>query len=211
MALKVISSSCSGSLLSGEATLKVRRSTFIGYVAYCSSVDHVRELLAKRWDVHPRSTHNCWAYIVGYSGESTHCSDAGEPSGSAGRPILNVLRSREITNIHAVVTRYYGGVKLGVRGLMDAYSQAVEAALETVSLKEYVREVSYSVTLDYPLLNTFMHCSREFGCKEVSSEYGAAVSLILNLPATREVEFKAYLATLKASSSLSYESLGDVG
>jgi uncharacterized YigZ family protein len=208
--MKVIASSPAGSLLCGEATLKIRRSTFIGYVTYCPSVDDVRALLAERCAIHSRATHNCWAYIVGYSGEDIHCSDAGEPSGSAGRPILNVLRSKDLTNVHAVVTRYYGGVKLGVRGLMDAYGEAVAAALETVSLKEYEREVSYSVVLDYPLLDTFLHAVHEFGCVEVSSDYGAAVSLIFKLAATREGEFEAYLATLKASRGLTYESLGDV-
>ena len=113
MPLSTVNSVC-------EASLKIRRSTFIGYVVSVSSIESAKKAISERASTHNRATHNCWAYILGYEGETVHSSDAGEPSGSAGRPILNALKSSALTNVAAVVTRYYGGVKLGIRGLIEA-------------------------------------------------------------------------------------------
>lgn len=189
----------------GETTLKIRRSTFTGWVSYCSSVGEMKALLSQREELHSRATHNCWAYIVGDSGETSHYSDCGEPSGSAGRPMYNSLLSNNLTNVVAVVTRYYGGVKLGVRGLIDAYGEAVDAALAATTVKKFVIYRHYKITIPYPVLDTFWFTAKKHECEEVSADYGASVSLEVQLPVSNFESFELYLTTLKASSDVNYQ------
>ena len=136
-------------------------------------------------------------------------SDAGEPSGSAGRPMFNVLRSHDLTNIVSIVTRYYGGVKLGVRGLIDAYGESVEAAVAGSSLSELVREWEFDISMAYSLLDTFNHVSGTMGCTEVSSEYNEAVHLRVKVKESFKDDFLSYLQTLRDSQGIVFEELGE--
>ena len=131
-----------------SARLNIRRSQFISYVSPVSNLEEVRIFLKER--VKKDATHNCYAYRILEKGNILEFStDAGEPRGSAGLPILNVLRKRDLVNVVALVVRYFGGKKLGVRGLIDAYSKVVEMSLKECQEIIMVKMKKYTVFLKY--------------------------------------------------------------
>lgn len=109
-----------------------------------SKLDLIKEL-------HPKANHHCYAYIIGYSSEQQKFSDDGEPGGTAGMPILNVLKHEKITNIIAVITRYFGGIKLGAGGLVRAYTAAVKSGLESAQIVEKTAKDLYRIHVSYTL------------------------------------------------------------
>ena len=119
-----------------DAEFTEKRSRFIGSVRTVLSADEAAEIIKKFPEIYPKANHHCWAYRIGTGTALEHCSDAGEPSGTAGRPILGVIKRHELTNTLIVVTRYFGGIKLGVRGLIDAYKAAAELAVEQAGAVE---------------------------------------------------------------------------
>jgi len=119
-----------------SAQIEVKRSRFVGVVGRVSDEDEAQDLLARQRSVHHAARHHCSAYVLGPDGARQRSSDDGEPSGTAGQPILDVLTGRGLSDVVAVVTRYFGGTLLGAGGLVRAYSDAVAVALEQAS---YVR------------------------------------------------------------------------
>lgn len=117
-----------------EKELVIRKSRFIAYVAPVSSPEQADETIAAVRKRHWDARHNCSAQVTGLGADRARSSDDGEPSGTAGMPMLEVLRRRELTDVVAVVTRYFGGIKLGAGGLVRAYSSAVSEALDLASL-----------------------------------------------------------------------------
>lgn len=118
----------------------------------CSQIEQSQQLIEKYSD--PQATHNCVAYIIG-----THerAYDDGEPSGTAGMPMLNVLKMQGLTNIIAIVTRHFGGIKLGAGGLTRAYSQSVAQALKEAKIVEKEPVDLYTITIDYTYTRKFEH------------------------------------------------------
>lgn len=187
-----------------ETTTKIERSTFICGLIPAASVDEAKAGLARRAAEHRRATHNCWAYMVGLDERTKHSSDAGEPSGSAGRPMLNALESSGLTNVLAVVTRYYGGIKLGVRGLIDAYGSSVtttvEAAREAGLVETFVPSKTYELTVDYGLVDRVLHRAAELGAKNVDAAYGARVVFLFEVPDEGAADWEAYVERLRQTS-----------
>lgn len=158
------------------AEIKIKRSRFICSLAYADSMEGARAFITGVARENHTATHNCWAYVVGDSGEISHASDAGEPAGTAGKPMLNTLQSNEMTCTAAVVTRYYGGVKLGIRGLIEAYSLSVLTAIEAAPLVRLVKTFSLRVDLPYSINDTFLSRLKSFRAQIVSSDYTDQVS-----------------------------------
>ncbi len=158
-----------------RAQIKIKRSVFSCSLAYAGSADQARLFISRISKENRTATHNCWAYIVGETGEIFHCSDGGEPSGTAGKPMLNVLLGHGMTQVAAVVTRQYGGVKLGVRGLIQAYSQSVEAALGVAPLVRQVKTVAVQVALSYGFNEIFLGQVGQFQVKIVHTDYAEQV------------------------------------
>ncbi|MEI8134463.1 MAG: YigZ family protein [bacterium] len=135
--------------------LKVKGSRFIADIIPVSSRDQVSEhLLAISKEFYDAS-HHCYAYRIGRPAELVRSADDGEPSGTAGKPILLALTSKEITNCLLVVTRYFGGTELGTGGLARAYAEAAKHAIETATIKQVLITESYHITLsyeDFPIL-----------------------------------------------------------
>lgn len=133
----------------GMGEIEEKKSRFIATVEPVSSEEEAADFIArikkKYWD----ARHNCSAFIIGKSGEKTRCSDDGEPSGTAGRPMLDVLAKEGITNVCVVVTRYFGGTLLGTGGLVRAYSAAVKAGLDNCELIRKIQGYSVTVKCDY--------------------------------------------------------------
>ncbi|MEU6859990.1 YigZ family protein [Glycomyces sp. NPDC046736] len=131
-----------------ETETVVQRSRFLCALYRVDSDAQARERIAERRRVHWEASHNCTAYVLD-EGRAARSSDDGEPAGTAGVPMLEVLRARGLTDVLAVVTRYFGGVKLGAGGLVRAYGSAVSAALDDVATVELARWPRLSVRVDY--------------------------------------------------------------
>ncbi|ACN17374.1 conserved hypothetical protein [Desulforapulum autotrophicum HRM2] len=138
-------------------SVKIKRSEFICALEPVTTVEDAKAFISAISLEHRQATHNCWAYRVGEKAEMSHSSDNGEPSGTAGRPMLNALESNGLTQVAAVVTRYFGGVKLGIKGLIQAYAGAVQAVVDSASLTRLVRCKQYVVKVPYTFNDTFLH------------------------------------------------------
>lgn len=133
----------------GRAAFEVRGSEFIGHVAPVTTVDEAESFVARVADEYDDATHNVPAYRVRADPLREYSSDDGEPSGSAGKPALNVLQQRDVENAVAVVTRYYGGTNLGVGGLARSYSRAVKDAVDDAGVVTERPHERFSVTVEY--------------------------------------------------------------
>ncbi|MCG8637333.1 MAG: YigZ family protein, partial [Desulfobacterales bacterium] len=145
------------------------------------------------------------AYVVGDQGEISHASDAGEPAGTAGKPMLNTLLSHDMTCVAAVVTRHYGGVKLGVRGLIDAYARSVLAAIEQAPLVKLVKTVPFRVELPYGINDTFMSRIKSFRAEILQTEYKETVSHDLAVELDDVDRVDAFLLEYQHQGKLTYE------
>lgn len=134
----------------GGHEIEIKRSRFLCALAPVTSADAARAVIAARRKAEPAARHHCHAFVLGPDGRTQRSSDDGEPAGTAGTPMLEVLRRRELTDTVAVVTRYFGGVLLGAGGLIRAYGTAVSEAIDAVGVAEYrrLRLVEVSVAYD---------------------------------------------------------------
>jgi len=150
--------------------INVKRSEFYATIFPVKDEKDFREKLK---EVSKRdATHNCWAYrIFSPNGILEHSSDDGEPSGTAGRPILGALKKYDLMNTAIVVTRYFGGVKLGVRGLIEAYSSAAEMAVKGAELRKLRLMKEFEVEVDYQELNNVFRVVEMMGLELVEMDY----------------------------------------
>ncbi|WP_373218041.1 YigZ family protein [Ruminococcus sp. 5_1_39BFAA] len=175
-----------------EGEIVEKKSRFIATVRLVESEEEalsfIEEMRKKYWD----ARHNCYAYTIGSNRELTRCSDDGEPSGTAGRPMLDVLLGENLYNTAVVVTRYFGGVLLGTGGLVRAYSAAVQEGLRASTVIEKVRGIVLSVTTDYTGIGKLQYIAGERGLPILESEYTDKVVLKLLVPfAQKEAVQKA--------------------
>lgn len=133
----------------GEATIEIKKSEFICSLARTETEEEARAFIDKIKTEHRKATHNCFAYMIGLNDEIQRESDNGEPSGTAGVPILEVLKNLELHNVTAVVTRYFGGIKLGAGGLIRAYSNATSNAIEKIGVVRKVVQTELSLKVSY--------------------------------------------------------------
>ena len=135
-------------LKSVDSEFKDKGSKFIAYIFPISSEEEIKNHIDNLKSQHSGAAHFCYAFRLGINGEIYRANDDGEPSGSAGKPILNQLLSFEVTNILAVVVRYFGGTKLGVSGLINAYKEATNFALSNAKI--ITKDITFSVKIVYP-------------------------------------------------------------
>jgi uncharacterized YigZ family protein len=179
----------------GQAAFEVRGSEFIGYVAPAEAVDDAETFIEAVETEHPDATHNVPAYRVPDDPSKNEvllrewCSDDGEPSGSAGKPALNVLVQRDLRNVVAVVTRYYGGTNLGVGGLARAYSRAVKEAVDDAGVVEERPHERFSAVVDYDDSGTVRSILESAGV-EFEADYDAAVSFAVRVPVPEAAELR---------------------
>ena len=144
-----------------EGIFRDRGSKFLAYAYPVNSDADIKEIIGQLKAEHPKANHHCWAFRCGTDRSVFRLNDDGEPSGTAGRPILNVLLSRNLTNIAVVVVRYFGGTLLGVPGLVNAYKKATEEVLSTVIIIEKTVYDVYTITFDYLQMNEVMRIIKE--------------------------------------------------
>jgi len=146
------------------AEFKDRGSRFLAYAFPISSADDFKKRLKELKEEHPKAVHHCFAYRVGTDGNNFRSSDDGEPSGTAGRPILGQIDSKELTNTAIVVARYFGGTLLGVPGLINAYKTAASFALQLNPVVKKPVFVNYRLQFDYTILNDVMRIIKKNEC-----------------------------------------------
>jgi len=179
------------------AEFKDRGSKFIGYALPVSSVEGFKEKLNEVKKLHPKATHHCFAYRLGLDGNTYRVSDDGEPSGSAGRPILGQIDSKELVNVLVVVVRYFGGTLLGVPGLINAYKSAAALALQTTPLVQRQVEQELMVQFDYTQLNEIMRVVKQYNGRVISQEMQLFCSMKLAVPRNRCTEINYILKELR--------------
>ena len=172
-----------------EETLK--RSRFIASVAHAATEKEAKTFISTIKNEFPDAAHHCWAYVAGPPGDTARVgmSDDGEPHGTAGRPMLTVMLHADIGEIVAVVTRYFGGTKLGKGGLARAYSGGVKNTLTGLTLQEKKDVLFLTVTLDYSNITAAKQVVSVFDSAIVDETYGADVSFKIELPRDNEKPF----------------------
>lgn len=146
---------------SEEVIFKDRGSKFLAYAYPLTNEDQVKEIIEKLKNLHHKARHWCYAWQIGVEKVAFRVNDDGEPNNSAGQPIYGQLLSKEVTNVLVVVVRYFGGTKLGVGGLVNAYKTAAQLALEASKVVEKTIDVHFKLVFDYPYMNKVMRIVKE--------------------------------------------------
>ncbi|MBP9214361.1 MAG: YigZ family protein [Chitinophagaceae bacterium] len=167
------------------AEFKDRGSKFIAYAFPIETADDFKKQLANLKKEHPKAVHHCFGYRIGLDGNNFRVSDDGEPSGSAGKPILGQLDSKQITNALIVVVRYFGGTLLGVPGLINAYKMAASLVLQTTTVIQKPIEVNYELHFDYTKMNDVMMLVKQCNCTILNQETQLFCILKMGIPKAR--------------------------
>lgn len=164
--------------------LVIKRSRFLVSVGHAPTAAEARAFVERIRSEFPDATHNCWAYVAGPPGSSSQIgmSDDGEPHGTAGRPMLTLLLHGGVGEVVAVVTRYFGGIKLGTGGLVRAYQDLVRLGLETLPTREHMVTTRIRVTLDYNRLTLFHRLLPDFRASIEAEDFSTDATFDLSLP-----------------------------
>ncbi|MEG0280500.1 MAG: IMPACT family protein [Morganella sp. (in: enterobacteria)] len=167
-------------------TEEIKKSRFITLLQHTDGVDDAKQFIQSVKDEYPDARHHCWAFVAGRPDDSQKLgfSDDGEPTGTAGKPIIAQLLGSEIGEITAVVVRYFGGIKLGTGGLVRAYGNGVQQSLRLLITKIKVPQVLCEVTCDYSFINQIELLIRQVEGTIIASDFGADVTLRISIPAT---------------------------
>lgn len=176
--------------------IEIRKSRFICSLKRVSSEEDARDFIQKIRKEHWKANHHCSAYLLGDNWEIQRSSDDGEPSGTAGLPILEVLKKNELINVIAVVTRYFGGVKLGTGGLIRAYSHAVSTALQQVGIVQGILEKELQLTIAYPALGKLQQFLELQNIPINDTQFTDRVQVLCMVPKQQINDFKVQVTDL---------------
>ena len=154
----------------GQASFKDRGSTFIGYSFPLDRVENFKPIIQKLKKEHPKGAHFCFAYKIGIDGNKFRSSDDGEPSGSAGKPILGQIESKGLTDVVVVVVRYFGGSLLGVPGLIHAYKSTAAMALQVIPTIRKPLLFNIKLQFDYTNMNEISTIIKQYNCQIIHQE-----------------------------------------
>ncbi|NMA81356.1 uncharacterized protein, YigZ family [Jeotgalicoccus aerolatus] len=186
----------------------IKKSRFLTHIKRTVSEEEAKDFIDEIKKEHKAANHNCSAYIIGKSALIQKADDDGEPQGTAGVPILEVLKKEELYNVTVVVTRYFGGIKLGGGGLIRAYSQSASAAVEAAGKVIEVPVVPLTVSLDYTFTSKFEHFLGNTEASIVSTDYTDKVTYLIHV---KEKGADDIVNTLKEITSNSFEyEAGDI-
>ncbi len=193
----------------GTAEIIEKKSRFIAETAIVRSEEEASAFLEARRKKYWDARHHCSAYIIGKERPLTHSSDDGEPSGTAGRPILDVIKGFDVSDVSVVVTRYFGGTLLGTGGLVRAYSAAAKAGLEASVIAKKVNGLLLSVTIGYDLIGKLQYIAAARGFTQADAEYGENVVLSYYIPANEAASFRKAV-TEASSGKAQIEEIGEI-
>jgi len=171
------------------AEFKDRGSRFLAYAFPIKNVDEFKNHLQLLKKEHPKAVHHCFAYRIGFDRNNFRVSDDGEPSGSAGKPILGQIDSKELTNTLVIVVRYFSGTLLGVPGLINAYKSATAMTLQLTTIIAKAVEINYTLQFDYTQMNDVMILLKKYNCTIISQEAQLFCILKAGVPLSRLEEF----------------------
>lgn len=181
----------------------IQKSRFIGYVCPCSSEEEAIQFIRTIREMHREARHHCFAYIIGMNSGIIRYSDDGEPNGTAGLPILNVLKNEKIVNCCVVVVRYFGGVLLGTGGLSRAYSQGCKIALDAAGLVQMELSSETRCLVSYSLWNTVQFVLQKMNVKIHDVIYHDKVEFLLDTR-TKDFENTVRILTDKTDGKISF-------
>lgn len=175
-----------------DANLKIKGSRFIGTAVPSASVEQAEHVILKLNNKYHDATHNCYAFSVLHQGQIINrCNDDGEPAGTAGPPILTVIHGKKLLNVTVVITRYFGGTKLGKGGLIRAYTDTTKLVLDAAKIQKKIKYETVTLLFDYELTGTIMHLISQFNGQTVHSEYTDDVNMTVKIPASMMDSFKS--------------------
>lgn len=178
-----------------QTEIVIKKSRFIAHVAPVSTEEEAVAFIQRIRTEHAEATHNCYAYKAG---TAVRLSDDGEPSGTAGRPIFDVIEKQGISDVCVVVTRYFGGILLGAGGLVRAYSHSAVAGVEAAGVAETVPALDLRLTLDYGLIGKVQYLLEQVGALTLDSQYGHEVTVDCRILAAWEPDLLTQLQDLSA-------------
>lgn len=176
-----------------QASIREKMSRFIAFAAPVSTVEQAREFIAQTANRYHDARHVCWAYMIGADRQTWQLNDNGEPSGTAGKPILGQINSLGLTDVVVAVVRYFGGIKLGTPGLIQAYRTAARQALEAASIVKRSEMTTIDITFPYQAINDVMKIVKQPGITVVSQTLDNSCSMTLSLPLDRAPEIRQRL------------------
>lgn len=179
-----------------EGLFKDNGSRFIALAYPVETEEEVREIVAALKKEYHDARHHCYAYRLGYKGDRFRANDDGEPSGSAGRPILGQIDSLGLSDVLVVVVRYFGGIKLGIPGLIRAYKTSTADALGQAEIIEKVAGKRFRLTFDYLSMNGVMKVLKDLGLTPVGQDFGLQCSLEVRVRLALEEDFRNRLTDL---------------
>lgn len=180
-----------------HAEFKDRGSRFIAYAFPISNTDDVKKNLAALKKEHPKAVHHTFAYRIGLDGNQFRSNDDGEPSGTAGKPILGQIDSKQVTNTCIVVVRYFGGTLLGVPGLINAYKTAASLVLQVVPVVQKPIMSRFSIQFDYTQMNDIMLIVKQLNGVILRQEQQLFSSMDVEVPMRRSDEWKYKINNLR--------------
>ena len=181
-----------------EARTEVRRSLFIASVSPAATAEDADAFVASVRAKYPDATHNCYAYIAGVENPSVRFSDDGEPGGTAGQPMLEVLKKRGLTAVAVVVTRYFGGIKLGAGGLVSAYTDSVVSGIDAAGTVTMTERSLVEVRAGYQEFSRADSALIRLGAERMSADYGEDVRAVYAVKA--DAEARALACASEATS-----------
>lgn len=181
----------------GEGFYSEKRSKFLAFAIHLTSIDEVKKVLNSYRKKYYDARHICYAYMLGAERQTFRVNDDGEPSNTAGKPILGQINSKNLTDILVIVVRYYGGVNLGTGGLIVAYRAAAADAISHSEIVKKKVEVLVRYTFDYPMLNNVMHVVKKFSARIVEQKFDNTCTIILAIQPSQLKLIKSQLDQLK--------------
>ncbi len=180
-----------------EAEYKDRGSKFIAYAFPIKDVAEFKKKLLLLKKEHPKAAHFCFAYRLGIDGNNFRVTDDGEPSGTAGKPILGQIDSKEVVDTAIIVVRYFGGTLLGVPGLINAYRMAALLVLQVVPIVQKPVLLKYSIQFDYTQMNDIMLILKQLNCIVLSQENQLFSLIAVGVPKSRKQELLYKIENLR--------------
>lgn len=180
----------------GEAQFREKMSRFISFARKVTDADEARAIVKEYQNEYHDSRHVCWAYMIGPERKEWQLNDNGEPSGTAGKPILGQINSKELTNVLVVVVRYFGGIKLGTPGLIAAYREAARLALEEAGRKEMHQKETITVTFPYMAADGVMRIVKGNEIEVINRTFDNTCSMTLQFRSDHADEIKGRLLSV---------------
>ncbi|HHV18811.1 MAG TPA: YigZ family protein [Thermoanaerobacterales bacterium] len=185
-----------------ESMYVVKKSKFIANVVPIKNNNeaekHLEQFRKKYWD----ATHNVYAYVLGLNDEIQKFSDDGEPSGTAGRPVLEVVKSKEVKNVLVVVTRYFGGILLGAGGLVRAYSESASIGLKNSNIIRRIKSNAYEITTDYSMLGRLQWEMNEKNIIIKDIDYTEKVTMTVYVPESYNLDLEQFILNITSGNSV---------